>query len=138
MAHTRTEHRRTRIPAKLIALPIQWTQVMTSNVADSLGKGGLLRHIASAGVRFARDIEGAEAVARMPLSEARPAMARYFTNVKIAPEQAMAFWGAMRHPAVARDLWGTSSKVDVLAVRDTLQRHLPMPLVNQYMAHRPR
>lgn len=136
--HTRDEHRRTGVLARLIALPIQWIEVMTAVVVHSHGRNEqLVAAIRAAALRFGNDIEADPAVVGLPLRQAKENLARYFASVDILPEQAQAFWGAMDHGRVRVDLGGTPGRVNVAAVETTLARHLPARLVRQYMAHRP-
>jgi hypothetical protein len=137
--HTRADHRRTRIPAELIALPIQWIQLMTAIVVHDMGRNErLVAAIRAAGQRFGRDIEADLTVVGLPLRAAKENLATYFARVEILPQQAQAFWAAMDHGPVRADLGGVRGRVDVAAIQATLVRHLPAQLVRQYMAHRPR
>lgn len=136
--HTRDDHRRTGVLARLIALPIQWIEVMTAVVVHDHGRNEqLVAAIRTAALRFGSSIEADPAVVGLPLRQAKVNLATYFAGVDIVPEQAQAFWGAMDHGRVRVDLGGTPGRVNVPAIQATLTRHLPVRLVRQYMAHRP-
>lgn len=137
--HTRADHRRTRIPGHLVALPIQWIEVLTATVVHGHGRNEqLVAAIRAAALRFGASIEADPTVVGLPLRQAKANLARYFANVDIVTEQALAFWGAMDHGLVRRDLGGTPGRVNVPAVQTTLTRHMPARLVSQYMRHAPR
>jgi hypothetical protein len=136
--HTRADHRRTGIPAGLIALPIQWIQVMTAIVVHDLGRNErLVAAIRTAALRFGNDIQADPAVVGLALRPAKEALTKYFASVDIVPEQGQAFWRAMDLGPVRRDLGGTAGRVNVVRVRATLRRHLPERFVRQYMAYAP-
>lgn len=134
--HTRADHERTRIPAAQIALPIQWLMVMLAEAVNDLQQPNLHRLIRPAGERFARDIAADLDVVRTPLGIAKRRLWTYFQDVRIAPEQGMAFWAAMDHPVVRRDLGGKpgQSRAGIMASVGAL---LHPNLVLQYRAFKP-
>ena len=136
-AHTRSDHLRTRIPGDLIALPVQWIEVMLANVLNDYGRNALILHMRTAAHRFGLDISADPAVVDLPLDRATPALARYFARVNVPEEPGRAFWRAMDFGPVRTDLGGARGRVDVAAIEWALKRHLPRRFADQYMQYRP-
>jgi len=132
--YTNARHAETHIPAKLLALPVQWVQVAAGMVALWRGRTDLLKPLWAAGGQFGRDIKADPTIVAMPLRAARSAMSAYFADVTIIPEQGQAFWAAMRH----KDIVGDIGIMSGVKVKECLDAHLPKRLVAQYVQFKPK
>lgn len=132
--YANAQHKKLGIPAKLLALPVQWVQATAGMAALWRGRSDLLKPLWAAGARFGVDIKADPTTVALQLRLASSAMKAYFANVTIAPEQGQAFWAALRHPDVMRDL----GLVSGAKVEQCLDRQLPKQLVRQYLQYKPR
>lgn len=131
--YTNAEHRRTHITPHQLALPIMWLQVVAGTIALESGFPTQVKALWAAGRQFGRDIHADPTIVALRLNIAKANMAAYFNGVTILPEQGWAFWGAMRHPVVMRDL----GDMRALHIQQTLARHLPRQLVAQFVRYKP-